>query len=192
MAVDRTPGAPSAAAGGDPADELLEVLDAEGRVVGLAPRARCHGDPSLAHRAVHVLVRNRHGEYFLQKRSRLKRVQPGRWDSSVGGHVDPGESWLEAARREISEELGIVLETSEQLEHLHDYVWRTSIETELVRTYRLDHDGPFRLHPDEIEEGRFWTEAELRTAAGSGRLTPNLEEELHRLGVLGVDGSAGR
>lgn len=165
----------------DGPDELLDVVDGLGRVVTRQPRSLCHGDPSLRHRAVHVLVRNRAGHIFLQKRARTKAVQPGKWDSSAGGHLLPGEGWEEAARRELKEELGIV---AEGLVHLYDYEWRSEIETEHVGTYLLECEGPFRLHPDEIEEGRFWSVAELRAARHTGVLTPNLEEELRRLGVF--------
>ncbi len=160
--------------------ELLEVVDESGRVTGLATRGQCHGDPALAHRAVHVLVRNSKGDLFLQKRAATKRVQPGKWDSSVGGHLLPGESYEAAAKRELEEELGI---TADHFEYLHDYVWRSAIETEHIRTFAIVSDGPFRLHPDEIDAGRFWRGRELRKAMGSGILTPNLEEELRRIGL---------
>ena len=145
--------------------ELLEVVDAEGRVLRLEKRGRIHGNPSLAHRAVHVFVRSSEGGIYLQKRAHTKRVQPGKWDTSVGGHVNPGESYQQAASRELAEELGVRLEDlggPSSLEHLHDYVWRSAIETEHVRTYRLVCDGPFRLEPAEIEAGRFWSDEELR------------------------------
>lgn len=168
-------------------DEFLEVVDELGQVVGAEPRSKCHGDPALAHRAVHVFVRNSRGDLFLQKRALSKRIQPGKWDTSVGGHVLPGESWERAAARELLEELGVRLEDlggPSALGHLHDYVWRSPVETEHVRTYELAHEGPFRLDSIEIDEGRYWTVDELRAAAGTGVLTPNLEEELRLLGVL--------
>jgi isopentenyldiphosphate isomerase len=123
----------------------------------------------------------------LQKRSSRKRIQPGKWDSSVGGHVDPGESYEQAAERELAEELGVQLATSGRitaLRHRHDYIWRSPVETEHIRTFELEHEGPFQLHPDEIDEGRFWTELQLRAAVGTGVLTPNLEEELRRFGLI--------
>ena len=168
-------------------NEFLEVVDELGQVVGAEPRSKCHSDPALAHRAIHVFVRNSDGDLFLQKRALTKRIQPGKWDTSVGGHVCPGESWERAAARELSEELGVRLEDvggPSALRHLHDYVWRSPVETEHVRTYELAHDGPFHLHPFEIDEGRFWTAGEMRGAAGTGVLTPNLEEELRLVGVL--------
>jgi isopentenyldiphosphate isomerase len=168
-------------------EELLDLVDGEGRTVGAAPRGRCHSDPSLAHRAVHVFVRSSAGAIFLQKRSRTKRIQPGRWDTSVGGHIARGETYEAAAARELLEELGVRLEAAGgpgSLRLLHDYVWRSAVETEHVRTFEVTYDGPFALHPEEIDEGRFWTGDELRAAAGTGALTPNLEEELRRIGVL--------
>lgn len=175
------------AASFEPGDDLLDVVDERGRTVGTAPRGRCHSDPALAHRAVHVFVRGSDGSLFLQKRARTKRIQPGRWDTSVGGHLVPGEGYEGAAARELLEELGVRLADvggPDALRRLHDYVWRSPVETEHVRTFEIAWDGPFALQVDEIEEGRFWTVGELRAAAGSGVLTPNLEEELRRLGVL--------
>jgi len=171
------------------ADEILEVVDVWGRVTGRRSRSACHGDPALAHRAVHVLVRNAAGAFFLQRRSRRKAICPGLWDSSVGGHVAPGESYEAAARREMDEEIGL---RQVALRRVHDYVWRTDVETEHVRTFIVVAEGPFRLRRDEIEEGRFWTVGELRRAAGTGVLTPNLEEELRRLGVLSRPDAEGR
>lgn len=91
-------------------DEILEIVNEEGEVLGLAPRSEIHGNPSLWHRVVHVLVFNRKGELLLQKRSMDKDVAPGRWDTSVGGHVNPGESLVKAAARELMEELGVEAE----------------------------------------------------------------------------------
>jgi isopentenyl-diphosphate delta-isomerase type 1 len=165
----------------EPEDEILEVVDAQGRVLGRATRGECHSDKSLLHRAVHVFVLDRQGRIFLQKRSMLKRIQPGRWDASVGGHVDPGETPEQAAVREMDEELGV---SGVELELLHEYVWRSPVESELVRTFRCSCEGPFRLKADEIDEGRFFSLDELRALVGTGQLTPNLEHELLLLGIV--------
>lgn len=168
----------------DKDDELLDLVDEKNRVVGRVLRKKVHGDPSLRHRAVHVFVKNAAGDLYLQKRSARKQIQPGKWDTSVGGHVEAGQSYEEAARREAAEELGITPEDSLPMRFSHEYVWRSDVETEHIRTYLLDYEGPFKLQSEEISEGRFWSIKELKNAAYTGLLTPNLEEELRLLNIL--------
>ena len=86
--------------------ELFDVVDADDQVTGTATRAEVHAK-GLVHRAVHIFAINHRGDLLLQKRSRLKDAHPGVWDSSVSGHLDAGESYLDAARREMVEEMGI-------------------------------------------------------------------------------------
>lgn len=154
--------------------EIFDIVDEEDRVIGQAPRSRCHGDPSLIHRVAHVLVFDSAGRLLLQKRAMTKDIQPGRWDTSVGGHLDPGESYLAAARREMKEELGI---HGMPLTFLYHSRIRNEIESENVATYLVHYDGAIRFSRDEIEAVRFWTAAEIEAALGSGVFTPNFEEE---------------
>jgi len=168
------------------ADEVFDLVDAEGRVIGHASRAQCHADPSLLHQAVHLFVFHPDGRLFLQKRSMTKRIQPGRWDTSVGGHVGLGEPAHRALLREAREELGL---QRIEPDFLHSYIWRSEVESELVRTYRCTHRGPFELQSDEIDEGRFFTLPEVRALVGTGQLTPNLEHELGLLGILDPPGA---
>ena len=158
-------------------DEMFDLVDEAGRPIGRARRRECHGNPDLIHPSVHVLVFNDRGELFLQKRSMRKETQPGRWDSSVGGHLHPGEDPLAGALRESEEELGL---RNVPLLLSHAYVWRCPRESEYVRTYIARCNGPFRLDPDEIDDGRFWTASEIEAAIGKGVLTPNLEHEWGR------------
>ena len=155
-------------------DELLDVVDEQGRVVGQATRAVCHRDPRRCHRAVHVIVERTGGRLVLQKRSMTKDIQPGRWDTSVGGHVAQGEQVEAAARRELAEELGLC---DMPLARLYEYLWRSTRETELVTTYHLTYDGPVVPHPDEIDAVEDRTRAEIEAAVGTGTLTPNFEAE---------------
>jgi isopentenyl-diphosphate delta-isomerase type 1 len=155
-------------------DEMFELVDEMGRVIGLAPRKRCHGDPSLIHQSVHVFVFDRQGRLFLQKRSLSKDIQPGKWDTSVGGHMQPGEKPEDAARREMTEELGV---TPATLTFQYQYLWRSSVETELVRSFIVLHEGPFNLDPVEIDEGRFWPLDEIRAQLGKSVFTTNFEYE---------------
>jgi isopentenyldiphosphate isomerase len=129
------------------------------------------------HRVVHVLVWNQQGKFFLQKRSVTKDIQPGKWDTSVGGHLDPGESLDQAAQRELSEEMGI---QGAQLRYLYTYTMRSACETERVATYGLQWDGTITVHAQEIEDGDFFSPAEVERMIADGVCTPNFEEEYRR------------
>jgi len=98
-------GAPQSSGAATPGHvEFFPVVDEHDRLIGQAPRAEVHGD-NLRHRAVHILLFNRKGELFLQKRSRHKDRHPCVWDSSAAGHVDAGEDYDAAAARELQEAL---------------------------------------------------------------------------------------
>ena len=75
-------------------EELFDIYNEAGEHVGHAPRSRCHGDPSLIHRTCHVvIIHPASGEILLQKRSLAKDIQPGKWDTAVGGHLALGEDY---------------------------------------------------------------------------------------------------
>jgi isopentenyl-diphosphate delta-isomerase type 1 len=139
-------------------EEIFDVVNERDEVVGQAPRSEVHRR-KLNHRAVHVLVFNERGELFLQKRSMIKDCFPGAWDSSASGHLDRGEDYDACAVREVREELGVQLpETPERLfkveacvETGHEFVW----------VYHCRHEGPFTLHPEEIESGGWFAPEEV-------------------------------
>jgi ribosomal protein L11 methyltransferase len=160
--------------------EVFELVDEQGLILGRAPRPVCHRSPWLTHRAAHVIVTDARGRIYLQKRSLAKDIQPGKWDTSVGGHVDAGEDHEAAARREMLEELGLVGE----LRFLYRYLWRTPRETELVETFLHVASEEPRWRPEEIDEGRWFTPAEAARLVESGAATPNLAEELRRFAEI--------
>ncbi len=155
-------------------EEMFEVIDDQGIVIGLAPRSQCHGNPSLLHRAVHIFVLTSNHELIMQQRGLHKDVEPGKWDTSAGGHVAPGEPVELAALRELHEELGIA---NQLLKHLYEYRWRSSRESELINTYHLIYDGPCYPHPDEVYKIDKWPLAEIDRSLGTGVFTPNFEFE---------------
>jgi isopentenyldiphosphate isomerase len=157
--------------------EWVDIVDEQNRVIDRALRSDCHGNPSLIHRAVHVMIFNSAGALLLQLRGRNKKIQPGKWDTSVGGHLASGETYEDGAKREIEEEMGI---REHALTHMYDYIWRSEIETEYVRTFHMIHDGAFFIQVDEIEEARFWSREEIEAGPGKGVFTPNFEEEWRR------------
>jgi isopentenyldiphosphate isomerase len=161
-------------------EEYLEVVNERGEFVGIACRSVVHRDPSLIHRVVHVLVFNARGELLLQKRSLVKDVAPGRWDTSVGGHVGVGEALGSSAQREMEEELGI---TGCEIEYLYSYTHSSPYETELVSTYRCVYNGPITtisFNRDEIDEIRFWELVEIQRVLGKQILSDHFEDEYKR------------
>ncbi|RPH90099.1 MAG: NUDIX domain-containing protein [Calditrichaeota bacterium] len=155
-------------------DEWFDIVTPEGKVVGKAPRSLCHRNPNLLHPVVHVHVFNSRGELWLQKRADDKDIQPGKWDTSVGGHVSSGEKIEQALLREVKEELGVEMMPNEPL---YRYVMKNEIESELVYTFRGFHNGPFRFPRNEIAEGRFWKMKDIRSDLNKGVFTPNFEQE---------------
>ena len=155
--------------------ELLAVVNDRGEIIKHLPRSEVHGNPSLMHRVVHVLVFNLKGDLLLQKRSMNKDVAAGKWDTSVGGHVNSDESLTEAAKREMEEELGIM---SFNLEFLYSYIHSNEYETELVYTYSCSYDGDINFQRDEIDEVRPWSMEEIKQNFGNGILSDNFEHEI--------------
>lgn len=155
-------------------EELLEIVNEHGDMIGSAPRSVVHGDPSLIHRVVHVLVFNTEDDLLLQKRSYTKVVAPGRWDTSVGGHVGFGENVIISSKREMEEELGIV---GYEPEYLYSYIHSNSYETELVMSYRCIYEGKINFNREEIDEVRFWSFDDIRDALGKKILSDNFEHE---------------
>ncbi|MCZ7592672.1 MAG: NUDIX domain-containing protein [Kiritimatiellae bacterium] len=159
-------------------DELFDLVDREGNVIGQAPRSQCHANPALIHQAVHVAVFNHASELFLQKRVPTKEIQPDKWDISVGGHVQAGEAPLAGAIRELREELGVA---NAILTKAYEYIWESSIETELIRTFVIVNEGPFILQADEIADGRFWALDEIVATLPSGFASPQFQHEFPQL-----------
>lgn len=134
-------------------EEVFDVVNERDEVIDHKSRSEVHR-LGLLHRAVHVLVFNSRGEIFLQKRSMTKDREAGKWDSSSSGHVDSGEDYDACAVRELGEEIGLnVQKTPESLFKI-DACAET--DHEFVRVYRCVAEGPFQLHPDEIESGEWF------------------------------------
>jgi len=154
--------------------EIFETVDTEGRVTGLGTRSELHSNPSLIHRVVHVMVFNGQGNLLLQKRSMNKDIAPGRWDTSVGGHVNPGEPVLDAAVREMKEELGI---SAPGLQFLYSYLFRNHRESEMVSTFTCICDGTVQFNTEEIDEVRFWNLTSIKDQLGKGIFSSHFELE---------------
>lgn len=165
-----------------PTVELLPIVDPDGRVIGSATRRQCHSGAMILHPVVHLHVMSPDGALLLQRRADTKDIQPGKWDTSVGGHVDFGESVDQALHREAAEELGL---TSFTARPLTPYVFRSEVETELINPFIaiISKDYPFRFQAEEISKISFWHRDEIIRNLGQGIFTPNFEQEYLRFSL---------
>ena len=139
-------------------EEIFDVVNEHDEVIGRAPRREVHRS-ELRHRAIHVFIFNASGDIFLQKRSMSKDSSPGLWDSSASGHVDSGEDYDACAVRELREEIGLVVGTYPA----RVFKVGPCAETgqEFVWLYQDVSEGPFVLHPEEIEGGGWFAREQV-------------------------------
>jgi isopentenyldiphosphate isomerase len=162
------------------AEEILPVVNENGEVIGKAPREKFHFNQNekLLHPVVHLHVINSNGQVFLQLRPANKKVQPGKWDTAVGGHISYGEDVKTALERESMEEIGI---QSDGAELVTRYIWETAIEKELVYLYILKTDKLPQINSNELADGRFWDPFNIDIKLDSHEFTPNFIHEFRML-----------
>lgn len=169
-------------------EEWLPVVDEEGRILGKALRSYCHNGSKTLHPVVHLHLLGPDRSLFLQKRAVTKLIQPGKWDTAVGGHLAYGETIEEALKREAGEEIGLYdFEATPALK----YRWDSAVESELVYCFVSYRGNPNAYSPDEVTETRFWKLADIERNLGKQLFTPNFEHEyllLKKSGLLGKKG----
>ncbi len=165
--------------------EIFPVVDENGNTIGQAPRSVCHdGKSKLLHPVIHLHLFNSKGQLYLQKRVMTKDIQPGKWDTSVGGHMDPGEKPEDALTRESNEELGL---KDFNPKFLTSYIWESDREREYVYSFLTVSDMTPVTDPGEIEEGKYWSLEEIKGNMDIGIFTPNFEHEFNMLIIIFTD-----
>jgi len=155
-------------------EEWLPVVDKDGKIIGKALRSVCHGGDKILHPVVHLHVMNHRKHLFLQLRPETKLIQPGKWDTAVGGHISFGEDVKTALLREAYEEIGL---KDFSAKPLGNYLFESEIENELVYSFLSYDYKNINLHSDEVKEGRFWSQKQIEQNLGKGVFTPNFEWE---------------
>lgn len=156
----------------DKSDEIFIVVDKNDKVKGYRTRYDCHRDKQLIHRAIGIMIFNKKGQILLQKRSKNKDLNPSLYTLSVSGHVNKGESYLQAAKRELKEELGIQIPIKIKLKFLLEIPQ----ETEMDCLFTAQHEGPFYPNTQEVELVRFVNLKKL----------PNMISQLDTFAVLSL------
>ncbi len=151
-----------------PHDELVDIVDAHDRVVATVPRHEMRSR-RLRHRAVFVVVTSPGGELLVHRRSDGKDIWPGRWDIAAGGVVTAGETYDDAARRELREEVGI----DASLIPIGGGEYRDADVDLVARCYRVVHDGPIRFVDGEVSEARWLDRPGLEALQATAPFVPD-------------------
>jgi len=155
-------------------EEWVPLVDERGKVTGQAPRSQVHNGSKLLHPVIHLHVLNKNKGLFIQKRPLNKLIQPGKWDTAVGGHISAGETLEQALKKEAFEEIGLK-DFSAKLQMV--YKWESEVEAELVYLFTTFDFKNIGVQSDEVEELRFWTKNQVDKNLGKDLFTPNFEHE---------------
>ncbi|MBU1000639.1 NUDIX domain-containing protein [Patescibacteria group bacterium] len=159
-------------------DELFAVVNQRDRIVGYHTRFDCHHNKELIHRLIGVVIFNDKGKVLLQKRGKKKDLYPGLYTVSASGHVGKGETYLQAAKRELLEELGITSHLKKEAK----FLTKLEQETEMVCLFSAKYNGPFYPNKKELDEIEFVAPVQLKQM--QSQLTPFAITDFKQLGLL--------
>jgi len=155
--------------------EFFDVVDNEDRVVGRRPGRECVR-LGLLHRAIAILLFDENGAVYIQRRADWMGWYPGHWTLSVMGHVSSGETYEQAAQRELAEELGVScrLKLIAKVK-TPDWPYGGEVEREYLAIFEGRMENPEIALSEETKEGRFigFDEFEEMAKKQPEKLTPD-------------------
>jgi isopentenyldiphosphate isomerase len=164
-------------------EEIFSVVDIDGNVIGKETRSVCHNGSKILHPVVHVHLINSAKKILLQKRRIDKDIQPGKWDTSIGGHIQFGENIEDAVIREAKEETGVDIDLK-KINFIKRYVFESEIEKELSYSYVYYYDGQVHFQESEIEKVNFFDKNEIIELIKDNKTTYNFINEFEILKEL--------
>ncbi|MFA6553470.1 MAG: NUDIX domain-containing protein [Patescibacteria group bacterium] len=145
--------------------ELLDVVNDKDEIIGKADIKKAHAE-KLLHRIVHVLIMNHTGEMALQMRSAQRHFCPQHWCTAVGGHVQSGETYEQAAIRECREEIGTTIPKMKKT--FYDLYRHEQQGDKFLTTFVATYDGPFYPNPEEVEKIVFFKIEKIKDMIKAG------------------------
>lgn len=143
--------------------EFLDIVNDRDEVVGNAPINDIY-ERKLPHRIVHVFVFNNNGKMALQMRSGEAKFCPFHWCTAAAGHVKSGESYEEAAARELEEETHIHAKPF----YLHKDVYETDgVPKKFIAILKAEYDGPL-VPGDKVERLEFFSLEDIQNMIDHG------------------------
>ncbi|ONK12742.1 NUDIX domain-containing protein [Streptomyces sp. MP131-18] len=150
---------------------LRDVINENDEVIGQAEKEEIQ-QKKLICRVAFVIIVNSAQELLLQQRSARKKAYPLYWSGAAAGHVHSGETYEQAAARELKEELGVTA----PLRYLGKHF--SAEDREMVASFLAFHDGPYNIERHEIEKIDFFTLERLRQEMPGMKVTSFLERAL--------------
>ena len=144
---------------------MMDVVNEADEVIGQAEHNEVY-EKKLAHRICHILIFNDEGKMALQLRSRHKKFCPNHWVTAVGGHVQAGESYEQAALREMKEEVGVQIPVTFLRKDRYDHPVLNIIK--FLGTFTAKYNGPFEVNPEEVDTVEFFSLDEIKKMIADG------------------------
>ncbi|PWJ02365.1 NTP pyrophosphohydrolase [Streptomyces sp. NWU49] len=156
-------------------DEWVERVDEHDRVQELVTRDEAVRNGWL-HRVASCVCRDERGRFLVHRRSEHVSRFPGRFEAMIGGAVEPGETYGQAAVRELGEELGVQV----PVHFLHTFLNRSGISPHWLGLHEAEVPAIINPATREIDWYGWLTEPELRQALGRWHFTPDSQVTLDR------------